>query len=130
MDVLLVDMTVEQLLLAKHEEAISETVDKLLSSIAQGGEIRLDANISKIKDLSDSIVMDYKSTCQALFQEVNERQPTVFRQVSIDQAKLERTQRSARAIKEREEKRTELSRKLKSLRKSVAVSVRQQLTQT
>lgn len=120
-------MTVETLLLEKHKHTIDETMERLLTGIAQGGDIKLDANINKVKDLSDSIVRNYEDSCQTLFTQLKMQHPAVLRQISVDQAKLDRTERSARAIKEREDKKAELSRKLKTLRKNTAESIRQQL---
>ena len=121
------EMTIGNEIIRKHESAMRETLEKLLGSVAQGGDIHNDANISKMLELNLSLIRQYSESSVEALNELSEKQPSLMRHVSVNTIKRERVERSNRAILEREEKKLELMRKLKALRKNVPDSMRQKL---
>ena len=121
------EMTIGNEIIRKHESAMRDTLEKLLGSVAQGGDIHNDANISKMLELNLSLIRQYSESSVEALNELSEKQPSLMRHVSVNTIKRERVERSNRAILEREEKKLELMRKLKALRKNVPDSMRQKL---
>jgi hypothetical protein len=117
-------MTIQDDILRQHESSMKETLEKLLTGVAQGGDIKNDANITKMMELNASIIRKYvECSREALFQ-LEQRHPHIIKQVSVNEVKRHRVEKSNRAIIEREEKRIELMRKLKSLRKNAPDAMR------
>lgn len=121
------EMTIGNEIIRKHESAMRETLEKLLAGIAQGGDIHNDANISKMLELNLSLIRMYSESSVEALNELHKKQPSLMRQVSVNTIKRDRVERSNRAILEREEKKLELMRKLKALRKNVPDAMRHQL---
>ena len=120
-------MTIKEEILRKHEASMKETLEKLLSGVAQGGDIRNDANITKMMELNGSLIRSYVESSLDALNQLEEEHPSIVRQVSVDEVKRDRVQKLNRAVAEREEKRNELMRKLKSLRKNVPELMRQKI---
>lgn len=120
-------MSIGDDIIEKHRAAMEGTLEKLLSGIAQGGDIQADANIAKMMEINLSLIRQHAECCSDALRELQTRNPSLTRQVSVNVVKRERVEKSNRAVSEREEKKLELMRKLKALRKNIPVSMRDQL---
>lgn len=121
-------MSIGDEIVEKHRRAMQDTLGKLLSGVAQGGDIQADANIGKMMELNLSLIRQHVESCSDALRELETRNPSIMRQVSINMIKRERVEKSNRAVSEREEKKLELMRKLKALRKNIPESMRHQLS--
>jgi hypothetical protein len=120
-------MSIGDDIVEKHCTAMQGTLEKLLSGVAQGGDIQADANIAKMMEINLSLIRQHAESCSDALKELKARDPSLTRQVSINVVKRERVEKSNRAVSEREEKKLELMRKVKALRKNIPVSMRDQL---
>lgn len=122
-----VEMSIGDDIIEKHRTAMEGALEKLLSGIAQGGDIQADANIAKMMEINLSLIRQHAESCSDALKELQTRNPSLTRQVSVNVVKRERVEKSNRAVSEREEKKLELMRRLKALRKNIPVSMRDQL---
>ena len=104
-----------------------ETLEKLLTGISQCRDMQADANISKMMELNASLVKHYSECSTEALKELERKYPALMRQVSVNLVKRQRVEKTNKAIAEREERRNELTRKIKSLRKNVPEHMRQKL---
>lgn len=122
-------MTIPELIHECHRECLSEAIQEIVSTLSQASDNKYDRNISGIKDLTDAVISKYSNSTSSLFKELAKQDPGLVRGITVNHAKLERAERWAKALKEREDKEAELERKLKSLRKQVPETIRDQLKQ-
>lgn len=120
-------MAFNEILLETQLKALGEIQETLVVNVSKGGSKKADANMELVKEMNESIISRFSTSADALFKELENQDPKISRQVSVNQIKLERIARSVRAVEEREEKKAEYMRKLKSLRKQVPIKIREQL---
>lgn len=120
-------MAFNEILLETQLKALGEIQETLVVNVSKGGSKKADANMELVKEMNESIISTFSTSADALFKELENQDPKISRQVSVNQIKLERIARSVRAVEEREEKKAEYMRKLKSLRKQVPNKIREQL---
>jgi hypothetical protein len=122
-------MTIPDVIHDRFCECFSEAVQEIVSALSQASDNKYDRNVSGIKDLTDNIISMCSNSSSSLFKELAKQEPGILQGVTVNYAKLDRAERWAKAVKEREDKEAELLKKLKSLRKQVPESVRDQLKQ-
>ncbi len=120
-------MTIVQELLNQHERSMLSSLEKLLAGISSSRDIKSDANITKMMELNASLINHYLECSSLALSQLEHDRPSIVKQISVNMVKRHRVEKTSQAIAEREEKRTELMRKLKSLRKNVPEAMRETL---
>ena len=117
-------MTIEETLLERHETEVNDFAARLLNKVAEGGDISNDTNIQRVQEVNKAMMKQYHLKCLEAFEEMKRVEPSRIRQISLNKTKRDRAEKAKLAIEEREEKKIELLRKMKSLRKHVPTGIR------
>jgi hypothetical protein len=121
-------MTVSDLIIDYHKQVLMTASETLLGALSEPGDKSSDINTSLVKEVvTKGISMSYDSSASHLLRELEKREPIIVRNITVNQARRDRVERSLRAVEERQSKKAEYIRKLKSLRKSVPDKIRESL---
>ena len=121
-------MTVSELIIDYHKQVLMTASETLLAALSEPGDKSSDINTSLVKEVvTKGISMSYDSSASHLLRELEKREPIVLRNITVNQARRDRVERSLRAVEERQSKKAEYIRKLKSLRKFVPDKIRESL---
>ena len=123
-------MTNSNLFVEQYLESVNGGMHAILEKLAQGGDVKADANIAKIVELSDAMADHIFDSTNGTLSDFTNADRAILRQITVNQSKQDRVEKSERAIGDREEKKVELLRKLKGLRKHLPEQIRDHLCGT
>ena len=102
----------------RYGSIVEENMTSMLTIISEGNA-NSDENIVRLHELSEAIMREYRKHLSSSLAELKRAEPQVLQQISVNDSMKTQRQKYQQAIAERETKRIELIRKVKSLRKQV-----------